>query len=133
MVGQHLLLKAVSLAVVTPFYSVSIIESVQSDIASESPVTRLLADTCLELENPCLIQATLILILKGVYHLWLTSYPYLIGLGCFEKEKTLHAEMQLNPSQVNPVLTGGQTSKGSFALQNLGEHSLLNLWQVVAP
>ena len=128
MVGQHLLLKAVSLAVVTPFYSVSIIESVQSDIASESPVTRLLVNTSLELENPCLTQATLILILKGVYHLWLTSYPYLIGLGCFEKEKMLHAEMQ-----VNPVLTGGQTSKGSFALQNLGEHSLLNLWQVVAP
>jgi hypothetical protein len=38
MIGQHLLLKAVSLAVVTPFFSVSLIESVQSDIASESPV-----------------------------------------------------------------------------------------------
>jgi solute carrier family 25 protein 46 len=39
MLGQHLLLKAVSLAVVTPFFSVSLIESVQSDIASESPVS----------------------------------------------------------------------------------------------
>ena len=38
MLGQHLLLKAVSLALVTPFFSVSLIESVQSDIASESPV-----------------------------------------------------------------------------------------------
>jgi solute carrier family 25 protein 46 len=33
MVGQHLLLKAVSLAIVTPFYSVSLIESVQVSIA----------------------------------------------------------------------------------------------------
>jgi hypothetical protein len=30
-----------SLAVVTPFFSVSLIESVQSDIASESPVRNL--------------------------------------------------------------------------------------------
>jgi len=36
--GQHCLLKATSLAVVTPFYSVSLIESVQSEIASERPV-----------------------------------------------------------------------------------------------
>lgn len=37
MVGQHLLLKAVSMAVVVPFYSASLVESVQSDIASEKP------------------------------------------------------------------------------------------------
>ncbi len=37
MVGQHLLLKAVSLAVVTPFYSASLVETVQSEIASERP------------------------------------------------------------------------------------------------
>ena len=37
MVGQHLLLKAVSQAVVVPFLSTSLIETVQSDIASEKP------------------------------------------------------------------------------------------------
>ena len=37
MVGQHLLLKAVSLAAVTPFYSASLVETVQSEIASEKP------------------------------------------------------------------------------------------------
>eukprot|EP00088_Acartia_fossae_P052475 TRINITY_DN5929_c0_g1_i1.p1 TRINITY_DN5929_c0_g1~~TRINITY_DN5929_c0_g1_i1.p1 ORF type:complete len:509 (+),score=82.76 TRINITY_DN5929_c0_g1_i1:82-1608(+) len=37
MIGQHLLLKAVSSALITPFYSVSLVESVQSDIASEKP------------------------------------------------------------------------------------------------
>ena len=35
--GQHLLLKAVSQAVVVPFLSTSLIETVQSDIASEKP------------------------------------------------------------------------------------------------
>ena len=36
-VGQHLLLKAVSQAIVVPFFSASLVESVQSDIASEKP------------------------------------------------------------------------------------------------
>lgn len=35
--GQHILLKCVSLAIVTPFYSASLVETVQSDIASEKP------------------------------------------------------------------------------------------------
>ncbi len=37
MVGQHLLLKAVSLAAVSPFYSASLVETVQSEVASERP------------------------------------------------------------------------------------------------
>lgn len=37
MIGQHLLLKAVTTAVITPFYSASLVETVQSDIASEKP------------------------------------------------------------------------------------------------
>jgi solute carrier family 25 protein 46 len=37
MVGQHLMLKAISQAVVVPFFSASLVESVQSDIASEKP------------------------------------------------------------------------------------------------
>uniref|UniRef100_A0A069DT22 Putative solute carrier family 25 member 46 n=1 Tax=Panstrongylus megistus TaxID=65343 RepID=A0A069DT22_9HEMI len=36
-IGQHLLLKCVTLSVVTPFYSASLVETVQSDIASEKP------------------------------------------------------------------------------------------------
>jgi len=36
-IGQHLLLKCVSTAVITPFYSASLVETVQSDIASEKP------------------------------------------------------------------------------------------------
>jgi len=36
-IGQHLLLKAVSLAAVMPFHSASLVESVQSEIASERP------------------------------------------------------------------------------------------------
>ncbi|XP_044736429.1 solute carrier family 25 member 46-like [Chrysoperla carnea] len=35
--GQHLLLKCVSLSIITPFYSASLVETVQSDIASEKP------------------------------------------------------------------------------------------------
>lgn len=35
--GQHILLKCVSLGIVTPFYSASLVETVQSEIASESP------------------------------------------------------------------------------------------------
>lgn len=35
--GQHILLKCISLAVVVPFYSASLVETVQSDIASEKP------------------------------------------------------------------------------------------------
>lgn len=35
--GQHVLLKCVSIGLVTPFYSASLVETVQSDIASESP------------------------------------------------------------------------------------------------
>lgn len=35
--GQHILLKCVSLAIITPFYSASLVETVQSDIASEKP------------------------------------------------------------------------------------------------
>ncbi len=35
--GQHLLLKAVGLAVVSPFFSASLVETVQSEIASERP------------------------------------------------------------------------------------------------
>jgi len=37
MIGQNLLLKAVATAVITPFYSASLVETVQSDIASEKP------------------------------------------------------------------------------------------------
>ncbi|KAJ9598718.1 hypothetical protein L9F63_010604 [Diploptera punctata] len=35
--GQHILLKCTTLAIVTPFYSASLVETVQSDIASEKP------------------------------------------------------------------------------------------------
>ncbi|XP_037916740.1 solute carrier family 25 member 46 [Hermetia illucens] len=35
--GQHILLKCISIAVVMPFYSASLVETVQSDIASEKP------------------------------------------------------------------------------------------------
>ncbi|XP_043521805.1 solute carrier family 25 member 46-like [Frieseomelitta varia] len=35
--GQHVLLKCVSIGLVTPFYSASLVETVQSEIASESP------------------------------------------------------------------------------------------------
>ncbi|XP_054287055.1 mitochondrial outer membrane protein SLC25A46-like [Macrosteles quadrilineatus] len=35
--GQHFLLKSVTLAIVTPFYVASLVETVQSDIASEKP------------------------------------------------------------------------------------------------
>jgi solute carrier family 25 protein 46 len=35
--GQHILLKCISLASVTPFYAASLVETVQSDIASEKP------------------------------------------------------------------------------------------------
>ena len=34
---QHLTLKCVSLAIITPFYSASLVETVQSDIASDKP------------------------------------------------------------------------------------------------
>lgn len=34
---QHLMLKCVSIAIVTPFFSASLVETVQSDIASEKP------------------------------------------------------------------------------------------------
>jgi len=37
MIGQHLMLKCASTAILTPFYSASLVESVQSDIASEKP------------------------------------------------------------------------------------------------
>jgi len=37
MLGQHLLLKCASTAIITPFYSASLVECVQSDIASEKP------------------------------------------------------------------------------------------------
>lgn len=37
LIGQHLLLKSVSAALITPFYSASLVETVQSDIASEKP------------------------------------------------------------------------------------------------
>jgi len=37
MIGQHLLLKGTSAAILTPFYSASLVETVQSDIASEKP------------------------------------------------------------------------------------------------
>ena len=37
MIGQHLMLKAVALATTTPFLSVSLVETVQSDIACEKP------------------------------------------------------------------------------------------------
>lgn len=35
--GQHILLKCVSIGIVTPFYSASLVETVQSEIASEIP------------------------------------------------------------------------------------------------
>lgn len=35
--GQHVLLKCISLATIVPFYSASLVETVQSDIASETP------------------------------------------------------------------------------------------------
>ena len=37
LLGQHLLLKCVTTAIITPFYSASLVETVQSDIASEKP------------------------------------------------------------------------------------------------
>merc|ERR1719445_2240217 len=37
MIGQHLLLKCASTAIITPFYSASLVECVQSEIASEKP------------------------------------------------------------------------------------------------
>ncbi|KAL1117694.1 hypothetical protein AAG570_004009 [Ranatra chinensis] len=36
-ISQHIILKCVTLAIVTPFYSASLVETVQSDIASEKP------------------------------------------------------------------------------------------------
>ncbi|XP_065335994.1 mitochondrial outer membrane protein SLC25A46-like isoform X2 [Cloeon dipterum] len=36
-VGQHIMLKCISFALVTPFYSASLVETVQSEIASERP------------------------------------------------------------------------------------------------
>lgn len=36
-IGQHLLLKCSALALITPFYSASLVETVQSEIASEKP------------------------------------------------------------------------------------------------
>lgn len=36
-IGQHILLKCVTLSIITPFYSASLVETVQSDIASEKP------------------------------------------------------------------------------------------------
>lgn len=35
--GQHLILKSIAIGIVLPFYSASLVESVQSDIASEKP------------------------------------------------------------------------------------------------
>lgn len=35
--GQHLILKSISIGIVLPFYSASLVETVQSDIASEKP------------------------------------------------------------------------------------------------
>ena len=37
MIGQHLLLKGVAIGVLTPFFSASLVETVQSEIASEKP------------------------------------------------------------------------------------------------
>ncbi|XP_076067839.1 mitochondrial outer membrane protein SLC25A46-like isoform X3 [Oratosquilla oratoria] len=37
MIGQHLMLKCCALALITPFYSASLVETVQSEIASERP------------------------------------------------------------------------------------------------
>ena len=37
MIGQHLMLKAVAFGVTTPFFSASLVETVQSDIACEKP------------------------------------------------------------------------------------------------
>ena len=37
LLGQHLLLKCATTAIITPFYSASLVETVQSDIASEKP------------------------------------------------------------------------------------------------
>lgn len=36
-IGQHILLKFVTCAIITPFYSASLLETVQSEIASEKP------------------------------------------------------------------------------------------------
>ena len=36
-IGQHLLLKCSALALITPFYSASLVETVQSEITSEKP------------------------------------------------------------------------------------------------
>lgn len=35
--GQHIILKCVSIGIVTPFYSASLVETVQSEVASERP------------------------------------------------------------------------------------------------
>lgn len=36
-IGKHILLKCVTYAIITPFYSASLLETVQSEIASEKP------------------------------------------------------------------------------------------------
>ena len=41
LLGQHLMLKCVSTAIITPFYSASLVETVQSDIASKPPFARM--------------------------------------------------------------------------------------------
>jgi solute carrier family 25 protein 46 len=37
MIGNHILLKCIAIGIVTPFYSASLVETVQSQVASESP------------------------------------------------------------------------------------------------
>lgn len=36
-IGKHVMLKCITFAIVTPFYSASLLETVQSEIASERP------------------------------------------------------------------------------------------------
>jgi solute carrier family 25 protein 46 len=36
-IGKHIMLKCVTYAIITPFYSASLLETVQSEIASEKP------------------------------------------------------------------------------------------------
>lgn len=36
-IGKHIMLKCITFAIITPFYSASLLETVQSEIASEKP------------------------------------------------------------------------------------------------
>ncbi|EFN82673.1 Solute carrier family 25 member 46 [Harpegnathos saltator] len=52
--GQHVLLKCISIGIVTPFYSASLVETVQSEIASECPgILDVFRDGAIRLVDVC--------------------------------------------------------------------------------